>query len=68
MKFRIEKTLVMNDLYRGLESVFYLAARREREGRLHWAAAKPAWLGEKRSNFAAFAILRFLCPVSDIVQ
>ena len=68
MKFRIEKTLVMNDLYRGLESVFYLAARRERGGSTHWAAAQAAWPREKRSNFTAFAILGLLCPVSDIVQ
>ena len=32
VKFRIEKTPVMNDLYRGLESVFHLAAGRERGG------------------------------------
>ena len=43
VKFRIEKTLVMNDLYRGLESVFssiWLCSRGQR------AAAQPAWTRE----------------------
>ena len=68
MKFRIEKTLVMNDLYRGLESVFS-SIRLRGEGRLQCSGQLPSPPGrEKRSNFTAFAILELLCPVSDIVQ
>ena len=59
VKFRIEKTLVMNDLYRGLESVFYLAVQQR------MAAAQPAWTRENIKLHCICnpgSILGLLCP------